>query len=247
LFEALLAGDVDRDGDIDLVAIDQGPLGTDPFSPDYGEARVFLNNGTGSFTAGAAPRGGAVPLEGRLQDLNGDGVLDLLMVDGLSTDVALLPGRGDGTFGAAERYATFGYLPQLFGRFDTDALPDLFMGGELETLGLLNVARSTPEIRMTSSTNVSWKGVPFAAGYDVVKGSLSVLHVGGLTPSILGCPYSAGPGQAFTDPALPAQGNGFFYLARARKPAGGAGTYDGEAGQAAPRDAAIDASGLACP
>jgi hypothetical protein len=247
VFQALLAGDVDRDGDIDLVAIDQGPLGTDPFSPDYGEARVFLNNGTGSFTAGAAPRGGASPFEGRLEDLNGDGVLDLLMVDGLSTDVALLPGRGDGTFGAAERYATFGYLPQLFGRFDTDALPDLFMGGELETLGLLNVARSTPEIRMTSSTNVSWKGVPFAAGYDVVKGSLSVLHVGGLTPSILGCPYSAGPGQAFTDPALPAQGNGFFYLARARKPAGGAGTYDGEAGQAAPRDAAIDASGLACP
>jgi hypothetical protein len=66
---------------------------------------VYLNDGTDAFTHGTATGGeGARRLV--LADLNGDGKLDVALTDywAASADVAVLLGRGDGTFRAQKRY-----------------------------------------------------------------------------------------------------------------------------------------------
>jgi hypothetical protein len=76
-------GDVDDDGDLDLVVTDWGTSPLD--SP--GDVRLYLNDGKGRFST--APQGslpaplmaqaGNTPIDVDLQDVNGDGHLDLLV------------------------------------------------------------------------------------------------------------------------------------------------------------------------
>ena len=248
-FDSLTAGDLDGDGDVDLITTDAGDM---PIAFDIlGESKVFLNNGAGSFTASAPMVGGAWPLTGSLQDLNGDGFDDFVVFNnccaGGTGDVAIFPGRGDGTFGTPERHQVYGLGPVLMGQFDADPRPDIVVVSD-QAYSILNIGVPAPEIRVAASGLVSWQGVPLCAGYDVVKGDLSLLLSSGLTSAILGCPYQRGLTQSVLDLQVPSLGHGFFYMARAIKQTGDPGTYDGEGpGQVAPRDSAIDASGLACP
>jgi hypothetical protein len=59
-------GDLDRDGSIDLVAIDA----------DTGTVSVLLNRGNGTFAARHDYETGLVPADVAIADLNGDGALD---------------------------------------------------------------------------------------------------------------------------------------------------------------------------
>ncbi|MCS6915616.1 MAG: FG-GAP-like repeat-containing protein [Myxococcales bacterium] len=66
--------------------------------------RVFLNNGAGSLNAPVA-NGGTVPVgyaprEVSLDDVNGDGRLDIITANRESTSISIVLGRGDGTFGS---------------------------------------------------------------------------------------------------------------------------------------------------
>jgi Ca2+-binding RTX toxin-like protein len=86
-------GDLDGDGDLDLV------------TPTY----ALLNGGDGTFTVQlpfSVPD--ALPKDVSLGDLNGDGMLDLAVTYEYSAVVSVLPGHGDGTFGAGTDYALGG-------------------------------------------------------------------------------------------------------------------------------------------
>lgn len=64
--------------------------------------RVFMNN-AGAFvgpTANGVISVGQQPREVNVADMNGDGKLDLLVANGLLNGFDIIPGRGDGTFGA---------------------------------------------------------------------------------------------------------------------------------------------------
>ena len=67
------AGDVDLDGDMDLVTVADYALN--------GTVRYFSNNGDGSFATSVLVHQGAAPQAVKLRDLNGDGALDLLWSD----------------------------------------------------------------------------------------------------------------------------------------------------------------------
>jgi hypothetical protein len=107
-------GDLDSDGDLDLVVTDQY----------NGQASVFLNNGIGTFAPAVVYSGlGSKVVIG---DLDGDGDLDLI-----GTNSALL-NKGNGTIAAAVSYSSGDSPVSLAtGDFDGDGDLDLAIVNEL--------------------------------------------------------------------------------------------------------------------
>ncbi|WP_020601497.1 beta strand repeat-containing protein [Spirosoma spitsbergense] len=111
------AGDFNGDGKTDLVA---GGYTTS-------NVVVFLSNGDGSFGTGTAFATGVYPFVVLAGDFNGDGKLDLAAArsdDGITpANVAILLGKGDGTFGAAGTVTNPRYV--AVGDFNGDGRPDI--------------------------------------------------------------------------------------------------------------------------
>ncbi|MCC3159807.1 FG-GAP-like repeat-containing protein [Hymenobacter sp. 15J16-1T3B] len=90
----VVLGDIDADGDLDLVA-------TQNFSGTT--VSVRLNNGSGAFSApavGAEVAVGSYPLAAALNDIDGDGDLDLLVTNNGSNSVSVRFNNGAGVFTA---------------------------------------------------------------------------------------------------------------------------------------------------
>jgi hypothetical protein len=123
--------DVDGDGDVDLFVL----------HGDLGPARLFLNQGNGSFVEGAAQAGlaivGGIPNGAAFADLNGDGSLDLFL-GGVSPDgLATTPPRlffNDGHGHFTEKTAFSGLTSvrdtwsAAFADYDRDGDLDLALG-----------------------------------------------------------------------------------------------------------------------
>jgi FG-GAP-like repeat/PASTA domain/Dockerin type I domain/Divergent InlB B-repeat domain/FG-GAP repeat len=109
----------------DLAVVNQGS----------GTVSILLNNGDGTFAAGATYPAGVNPHEAFAIDLNGDSNYDLIIVDsgaGPGTGgVSILLGNGDGTFKPAVFYAT-GSVPLSVGVafFNNDFALDLAVANE---------------------------------------------------------------------------------------------------------------------
>ena len=101
---ALMAGDLDGDGDIDLAAANE----------EASTIVWFRNAGNGVFTrvSGASDNGFPTddyPTGGAIADMNGDGIPDVLTANYHGNSVSVLLGSGTGaayTLGAAASYAT---------------------------------------------------------------------------------------------------------------------------------------------
>ena len=127
----ITAGDVDHDGDMDLLVGESGSV------------RLCLNDGNGQFT----PQASSVATSGladdlRLADFNGDGNLDLLVSNKRDPAVTLSLGTSQGTF-----LTQTNLLPALFtvqvvtGDFNADGLTDVVA---VEVEGNGNVLRLLP-------------------------------------------------------------------------------------------------------
>jgi len=127
---SIAAGDLDGDGDTDLVA---GGIS--------GAAHVLLNAGARTFVAGQVLVGAADDVT--LADLDGNGTLDLAATDSFQKLVGVRLGNGDGTFGAQASYPQVILDPQLgeVEAADLDADGDLdlvFAFGDARLKFLLN-------------------------------------------------------------------------------------------------------------
>jgi hypothetical protein len=114
---SMAAGDLDRDGDADLVTVSNSSV------------KVRLGNGAGGFEA---PPGGQSYAVGPgafnvvLGDFNHDGVLDIATANSVGDSVSVLRGRGDGTFREAEHFPSgLGSIAITAGDFNGDGWPDV--------------------------------------------------------------------------------------------------------------------------
>jgi hypothetical protein len=111
---AVAAGDLNGDGHEDIVAIGRRDLASGPAT-----VAVALGDGTGRFAPPAFYRFGArahafAQPEAKqlaLADFAVHGHLDVAVPNPAGNEVAILPGKGDGTFGEAETFATDGLGP----------------------------------------------------------------------------------------------------------------------------------------
>ncbi|HET9741545.1 MAG TPA: FG-GAP-like repeat-containing protein [Terriglobales bacterium] len=134
---SLVAGDVNGDGNIDLVVAG----GTHYF--------VFLGNGDGTFTA---PLVASLPQNANgvhamaLADFNHDQTLDLVLGNTTTTgtDIAVLLGTGNGTFGTASPQAVSGFPYALVtGDFNGDGNQDIAVAATNAVSVLLGVGDGT--------------------------------------------------------------------------------------------------------
>jgi uncharacterized protein (TIGR03437 family) len=128
-------GDLNGDGNPDLVVANVGTLESD--GADGGSVSILLGSGGGAFDAAANITTGVQPGFVALQDINGDGKLDLIVLNlgvgqgftGISPDpggVTVLLGAGDGSFQKPVNYAA-GTNPSALavGDLNGDGHPDL--------------------------------------------------------------------------------------------------------------------------
>lgn len=122
---AIIHGDFNGDGKQDLATADQ-------YSS---QASVLLGNGDGTFAAHAeyASAIGGAPVALATADVNGDGKLDLVVVNYKTNNVSILLGNGDGTFKTHVEYATGnGPMGVAIGDLNGDGKLDLVVANSID-------------------------------------------------------------------------------------------------------------------
>ncbi len=117
--QRILAADLDRDGDADLV-----------YSALQGNVQVRLNLGDAGFAPPTVSGTGTTPFGLAAGDFNCDGRVDLVVVN-VTDDLSFLLGRGDGTFEPQRRLGAVNQVPTSLAAVDLDGdtVLDLVVGG----------------------------------------------------------------------------------------------------------------------
>jgi hypothetical protein len=108
-------------------------------------------------------------------------------------------------------------------------------------------AGATSGLAFATVSDLSWAAASGAASYDVIRGTLSVLHAAGFATATDVCLGSHVGDTFMTDTHVPAEGDADWFLIRAYNPCGTGAYDDGSVSQIASREAGIAASPNACP
>ncbi|HET9502839.1 MAG TPA: FG-GAP-like repeat-containing protein [Hymenobacter sp.] len=147
----MAVGDLDGDGDLDLITANDAYIGS---------VSVRFNNGNGTFGGGAELLNYYQPRSVALGDVDGDGDLDLLVTNYGDTTVDVRLNNGNGTFGT-------GSYPVVGSKPDNLALGDVDGDGDLDLVVANNpiAGIGTVRVRLNNGSGT------FSGGSDVAVGS----------------------------------------------------------------------------
>lgn len=121
-------GDLDKDGALDIVVANESNI---PVLQGKGQVTVLFGDGQGQFPRHLDLEGGSYPTDAKIADLDGDGQMDIAVVNWKSQDITIFQGRPGGTF-APPRSLEYGEIASAYSiviaDFDADGKPDIAVG-----------------------------------------------------------------------------------------------------------------------
>src|SRR5208337_2304243 len=162
--DSVAVGDFNGDGKLDLVVANQD-----------GTVSVLLGKGDGTFQPAVSYEAdhsvGTEPSSVAVGDFNGDGKLDLVVVNSDSNDVSVLLGNGDGTFQTA-LYSSFVEVnPGMVavGDFDGDGKLDLVVVNSKAGSGGSGVASNNVSVLLGNGDGTFQTALDFDAGVGPIS------------------------------------------------------------------------------
>jgi FG-GAP-like repeat/FG-GAP repeat len=152
--QAIAAGDMNGDGNVDLVVANDG------YGIIAGDVSVLLGNGDGTFKAAVHYPAGVNPFSVAVGDFNNDGYLDIVVADETQRSLEVLLNSGHGGFEPAVVYPT-GLNP-----FNVTA-GDVNGDGRLD-LVVANQGDDTVSVLLGTGTGTFQSGTAYNAGMGVV-------------------------------------------------------------------------------
>jgi hypothetical protein len=156
--ESTLTADLNNDGKLDIVVLNQGQL------PDFtSSVGVLLGNGDGNFrpaiTTGLLP--GAISLAAG--DFNNDGRPDLAIASRLNSVVEVLRGNGDGTFHSPDLLPISAVGSLTFPSITSVALADFQHDGKLD-IAVTSAASNTVGVFLGNGNGSFQSRIDYAVG-----------------------------------------------------------------------------------
>ncbi len=211
---AILA-DVNGDGILDIVATGDPAHATSDRGYDPTTVSVQLGDGHAGFGAPSDYAAGDAVTGVAVADVNGDGIADIVVLQGNGTGIGILLGDGHAGFGAPISEATGTTIPRgtlALGDFDGDGQPDILAGpqdGQGPTTVLLNTTLASPAAvpvvtaaggHATLSARATGNETIVSQGTDVVNagGGRTLVFASGPAATVNGgtgaLTFVAGPG-----------------------------------------------------
>lgn len=212
--KSIAAGDLNGDGISDLVVTNY--CGSDASCAGNGSASVFLGNPNGTYRQATTLPLGSGPVAASLADVNGDGKLDLLVLNRTDKTLTTMLGTGNGSFGSSQTLALSGSPTALYvGDLNGDGKADVAIASDCGQKSCTQPGALDVWLGKGDGTYTKAASYPYTVGFSPVSIAGGVLSAGGHVDLVVAnaCGQDSTCNSAGTATILAGDGTGKFSVA----------------------------------